>query len=377
MKILNYLKSAKGILIRLSLIICLGFCLNYNSLSNPALDPPVILEIYFGSGGWSIELVIPDFFGISNLDSVIMTGLYDTAAFVPGIVFIPGEAFTVTQADFQDGFFINQDGDELHLVYLSEIGYYGWDYFGLKFGDQPTFPYAEVSAPIGEESIAWQLFTAPTNYSFWIVKELPNTIGLNPFQVSKRATFSGYVRDRNDAPLSGIKLDYCGFEFYHNTTPSVPEIYTDENGYFYTDNMFCKRYHFRFLYDEGMIGDTLICLEPDSANYFEFKLDTLLTGIADCKPAITSYSISNIPNPISNNTTFVIEKSGILQNQKGVLKIYSSEGYIADILPVEISGEKQEMNYNLNDKSLASGIYYYSLEIGKEKKATGKMVVSR
>jgi hypothetical protein len=195
--------------------------------------------------------------------------------------------------------------------------------------------------------------------------------------VSKKTSFSGYVKDRSDKPLPGVKIDYCADAFYHYTIPTVPEIFTDDNGYFYTDNMFCTQYSFEFLFEGGMIGDSIVYLEPDSANYFEFKLDTLLTGIGEYKPAITSYLIYNIPNPFANNTTFVIETTGKVQNQKGVIKIYSPEGFIVDILPVEISGEKQELAYNLADKSMAAGIYYYSLEIGKEKKASGKMVVSK
>jgi hypothetical protein len=379
MKILKCLKSAKGIITRLSLIICLGFCLNYNFYSNPISSPPIITEIYFGPGGWSIELLFLDLFNTNNLDSMRITGLYDTAEFIPGIEYIEGEVIVVTQADFQTPFYINQEGDFLHVE--GRVGSDWWllDEYGLPFGDLPEIYISEVCAPVGEESIAWQEFDWSNGGPyFWVVKELPNTIDSNTwYQVSTRATFSGYVKDKNEEPLSWIKLDYSTYDFYHYTTPTVPEIYTDENGYFYNENMFCKRYHFRFLFEGSEIGDTIVCIEPGAANYFEFKLDTLLTSIGEYKPATTSYSIYNIPNPLSNQTTFVVESSGYRQNQKGVIKIYSSEGYIIDILPIEISGEKQELAYNLADKSLAAGIYYYSLEIGKDKKASGKMVISQ
>jgi hypothetical protein len=378
MKILNYINSAKGILIRLSLIICLGFCLNFNSYSNPIVEPPKILEIYFGAGNWSIELLMPEYGNSTNLDNMRITGIYDTAQFLPGIEFTPGEVFFVTQADFQTSFYINQAGDHLRMEELYGGEWSPNDYYGLGFGDIPEPYYSGVCAPVGEESIAWQKFTTPFgDDDFWTVKELPNTIGFSPWQVSKRATFSGYVYDRNDGPLAGIKLYYCPVQYHYETTPTVPEIITDENGYYFTDNMFCKKYDIWFLHEGGEIGFTTICVEPDSANYFEFKLDTLLTGIGEYKPAVTNYSISNIPNPFSNSTTFVIEATGLVHHQKGIIKIYSSEGFIVDILTIELSGERQELNYNFSDKSLAVGIYYYSLEIGKEKKASGKMVVSR
>ncbi len=377
MKIPDCFTSVKGIIARLSLIICLGLCLNFNSYSNPIENLPEIMEIYFSSDGWSIELLISEFYGGNNLDNLRITGLYDTAQFLPGIEYTPGEVFFVTQADFQTPFFINQAGDLLYLEEQMGNSWWRLDFYGLPFGDFPLY-ISDVCAPYGEESIAWQEFAWSNGGPyFWTVKELPNTIGYSPGQVSKRCIFSGYIKDKNNDPLPWIKLDYATEDFYHYTTPTVPEVYTDENGYFYNENMFCKRYHFRFLYEFSEIGDTIVCLEPDSANYFEFKLDTLLTGIAEFRPTISSYSITNIPNPLSNQTTFIVETNGYGQNQRGVIKIYSSEGYIVDILPIEISGENQELNYNLSDKSLASGVYYYSLEIGKEKKASGKMVISR
>jgi hypothetical protein len=335
----------------------------------------MILEIYFSSDNVYIELLISEYYGGTNLDNIRMTGLYDTAQFLPGIQYTPGEVFYVTGSDFQTPFYINQAGDYINLEELYAGEWHNFDYYGLAFGD--NINYSDVSAPLGEESIAWQLIWDGYGYdNYWTVKEIPNTIGSSPFQVLKRAEFSGYVKDINNAPLKNIELQYC-WDLLHYGSPPLPVIITDENGYFYSDNMFCRNYSIDFLYEEGKIGDTAISVEPDSANYFEFKLDTLLTGIAEFKPAITSYSIDNIPNPFSNNTTFVIETTGKAQNQKGVIKIYSSEGYIVDILPIEISGERQILNYNLNDKSLAAGVYYYSFEIGREKKASGKMVISQ
>jgi hypothetical protein len=374
MKILNYLKSAKGKLIKFPLIMGILLFSCFNSFTNPTSLPPAITELYFYNNEFYIELFLE---GEENLNNMRITGLYDTAEFKSGLVIIPGQVTVVNKFDFQTPFYINPEGDCLVLEIKNGNYWYDHDWYGFCFGD---VLYCNVSAPLGEESIAFQCFSDGywEDNQYWLVKELPNSINYSPYQVSKRAEFSGYVRDKNDEPLVGIKLHYTSsYYFYYSYTPHVPEIFTDENGYFHTNGMFCKKYYINFLLDQGEIGDTMIFIEPDSANYFEFKLDTLLTGIADYKPAISNYSISNIPNPFSNNTSFVIQTIGILQNQKGVIKIYNSEGYIVDILPIEISGEKQEVHYSLNDKSLAAGIYYYSLEIGRKKVASGKMMISQ
>jgi hypothetical protein len=222
------------------------------------------------------------------------------------------------------------------------------------------------------------MFTDPlVGASFWTVKELPNSIGYNPFQVSKRATFGGYVKDKNDEPLGNIKLYYCTERYHFETTPTVPEIFTDEDGYFFTDNMFCKKYWVRFLNGADELEWTVVSIEPDSANYFEFKLDTLLTGINEIRNTSLAYSIYNIPNPSSGQTTFIIESDNLKPYQKGVIKIYSEAGYIVDIIPVEINNERQEIIYNFDEKTLSSGLYLYSLELRNHKVASGKMIISR
>lgn len=363
-------------------IIFLGLNSSFYSYSNPIADPPMIIEIHFGTGSYSIELLIPEYWSETNLDNFRMVGLYDTAQFVAGIAIIPGVVFFVTQDDFITPFYINQAGDDLHLEYWFGSFWALVDYYGLQFGDYPGPNGCMVSAPAWEESVAWQMFyhyMPPYSETFWwTVKELPNTIGFSPLQVTKRASFSGYVKDKNDEPLEGVRLYYCPQFFHYETYPLVPELISDQNGYFSTDSMFCRKYIIWFRYEDGSIGDTTIFIEPDSANYFEFKLDTLLTGIHETRPAVSSgYAIRNIPNPSSGQTTFIINSYYPNIYNKGVIKIYNEAGFIVDLLPVEISGEKQELIYNYQDRSFAAGIYIYKLEIGKKKVASGKMVIGR
>jgi hypothetical protein len=71
----------------------------------------MILEIYFNSGDVYIELLISEYYGGENLDNIRMTGLYDTAQFLPGFEYTPGEVFYVTEEDFETPFNINQGGE--------------------------------------------------------------------------------------------------------------------------------------------------------------------------------------------------------------------------------------------------------------------------
>lgn len=341
------------------------------SFCNPVMVPPLIIEIYFGPEGWQIEIMGNEYCPANNLDNISLCGIYDTAQFVNGIELMPGEILTVTQADLMTEMDIHQEGDWLTLYYIDNNAFYPVDELGLFWGNTPVTPvyyYLNcVTAPAGEQSIAVQEIW---NYGdFWVVKEEPNTIGFSPFEVSKRADFSGVVRDLNDEPMADVEV-ICDYGDYQ------PYIITGSDGHFSVINsMFCRIYDVSFKYDGGIIGDSTISIEPDASNYFEFKLDTLLTGIHEIKPATSYYSIFNIPNPSLSQTTFIIETNLHNPDQKGIIKIYTENGYIVDILPVMINNEKEELVYNFKEKSLSSGLYFYNLEIKNQKVASGQMII--
>jgi hypothetical protein len=369
MNSLNFFQNIKRNLVKIFVIIFLGLSLPVNSFSNPIIPPPLLIEIYFGPEGWQIEMMYNEYNPWTSLDNVWLCGINDSAQFVTGMELIQGELLVVTQNDFMNEMEINQEGDWLTLYYIYGDGIYPVDEMGLFWGNIPVMPdyyFNRVTAPVGEQSIAIQELYDFND--FCVVKEKPNSIGSNPFEVSKRADFSGVVSDLNGSPLAGVEVSY-GF---------YPLIITGSDGHFsVSNNMFCRIYNVNFVFDGGIIGDSTISIEPDVANYFEFKLDTLLTEINEFKPSTLQYSIFTIPNPSSSQTKFIIETSNPKPDQKGVIKIYSEAGFIVDIIPVEISGNKQEISYNFNDKSLASGMYFYNLETGHQKVPSGKMIVSQ
>ena len=363
-------------LVRAFLISVITCTCSLHSNSNPLPYPPLLTEIYFGTDGWSLEFYGGEYFWSSNLDNFRVTGLYDTAQFNPGIQVYPNEPIVLHQSDFMTPLYINPEGDHLMIQELYNDQWLEIEYFGLPFGN---IPYGcDVGAPVGEESVAWQKFYFIDQMyyeDYWTVKESPNTIGSSPLQVVERSSFSGYVRDLNNDPLPFIKLDYTDDMHYHYFTPLVPEIYTNADGYFFSDNMYCKEFHINFMDINGVLADTAITLEPGIVNYFDFKLDTLLTGISEQKTSVSRFSISNKPNPCSSQTTFLIETNLTKPDQKGVIKIYSENGFIVDIIPVSLNDEKQEIKYNFADVGLTQGMFVYNLEIKGQKVASGKMII--
>jgi hypothetical protein len=381
MKSSKSFQHLKWKMVRLSFIIIFAMLSASGSKSNVLVIDHTIMEFYYNSGNWSIELFFDYDVGNGNLENMRISGLYDTARFLPREYecYVP---LVVTQADFESPLYINPEDDWLYIEILIENDWFRVDEFGLNFGEMSNPDDTWVSPPVGDESVAWQLlycYIPPWGWGFnywWTVKELPSTMGFDPYEVSKRATFSGYVLDKYENPIPGLKLNYFPPEI-ESSSPPLPLIYTDSSGHYYTDEMFCRKYHIEFLFNEDEIGDTTIFIEPDSANYFIFKLDTLLNGISEHYPLLSGLTIYNSPNPASNQTNFVVESKNPGPNYKGVIKIYNEAGYIMDIIPLEISGKKQLLTYNFTDKSLAAGLYFYSLEIGRAKMASGKMMISR
>ena len=367
--------SFKRKLVKFFIIIFLSLSPSFLTLSNPIIPPPVVFEIYFGPWSWEIEIQNNQYYSyIENFDDLWLVGQFDTARFEPGHSFLPGVIEIATQFDMLTPMTIQQSGDYVKLYYIS--GNYSEYLGGIGWGSFSS----EVTAPVGEQSIALQMFNLDENdWGSWNAKEQPHTINSNPGHIIKRTSFSGYVWDQNDAPMPNIYLDYCwDDEYYYGSSPTVPLINTNSDGYFHTDNMYSRKYHINFRIGEfygPSIGETNVYLEIDSANYFEFKLDTLLTGIHEVKPSLPGYSIFNQPNPVTSQTTFVVETGDPHPDQKGVIKIYNETGFIVDIIPVNLNSQRQEIIYSFDDKFLSTGVYIYNLEVRNNRVGSGKLIL--
>ncbi|HEY6011609.1 MAG TPA: hypothetical protein VIX18_09070, partial [Nitrospirota bacterium] len=123
--------SQKTLKFTFTILLCL--LLSFTSKSNVLYIDHSILEIYFNNGNWSVELFLEDGIGDENLEGLRMTGLYDTANFLPR-EFEWQEPFIVTQADFESPFYINQAGDWLFLEILIDNEWFPVDESGLNFG---------------------------------------------------------------------------------------------------------------------------------------------------------------------------------------------------------------------------------------------------
>ena len=79
-------------------------------------------------------------------------------------------------------------------------------------------------------------------------------------------------------------------------------------------------------------------------------------------------SVSVLPNPFSNQTTFVLEGFTF---EQGRIKIYNQLGQPVDEIKL-VSGK---LNYIYNSDKLAKGIYSYLLQADGKNIKAGKLVV--
>jgi len=134
-----------------------------------------------------------------------------------------------------------------------------------------------------------------------------------------------------------------------------------------------------FSFNPWFALDTIvsITIEPDSINYYEFILDTLLTGIE-----VTAYkkefSLSTYPNPTTGETTISFEIPGGVHYSKALIKIYNSNGEIINIIPVNTSSHKEKYSVKWNmDTEIPSGMYFYKLELDGIKVASNKIILTK
>ncbi|MCD6112969.1 MAG: T9SS type A sorting domain-containing protein [Bacteroidales bacterium] len=338
--------------------------------ANPVISPPIISELYvskYYGYNWEMELVNS---GNYSLDDMYITSSTDTAFFKSGITFEPGETITINQSDLVSPLFIDIEGDEVTIYYID------WPIsdFPFIFGN---YPNSKISSPYNGQSLVNQKFHNYGDDDFWwIVKERHPTFGRNAFITSTRGLFKGFVYDALHKPISNVNLKYS---YYSNSNfwiePYISVVYTNENGYFESNLMFCRKFNLCVNYKNITYLDTLISIEPDSVNYFEFTLDTLFVGLNDFNSK-NNISIKNYPNPFNQKTTISAEMPKNKKNSNVLIKIFNLQGEMIKIIPVNNSSNNDiKVTIDKNKLDLSSGTYIYTLEIGHKKIATNKMTV--
>jgi len=347
------------------LITCLFIIIVGILFANP-IQPVFISELYFENDSWTLELY--DYYSISllsNLDGCYLESSTDSVYFNDGIIWNENLVFVVDENDMQESFSINPNGDEILFVNEQED-----IYDQISFGDN-------VNPPLpGQSLVRIHLYTGPPMYEeyFLLVKESNPSIGFDPYSVSTYGIFTGYVYDSLLNPVENVQL-----EGYPPLGYGSPEIVTDQNGYFNAD-LPGMNYDFNvhLLYLASI--DTMVTIEPDSINYYEFIFeDYVSSDDVEIELPPSYYNLTNHPNPFNPSTEITFNLDTQITDSFEI-QIFNSKGQKITTLPINLSTSHQISNIEWNGKnslgkSCPSGVYLYKLISGNKELAANKMLL--
>lgn len=351
------------------LVAILFMLLTGSVFSNPVIMPPVISEIFWDENGWTMELFFDDMFYCNNLNELTLICNEDTSAFKTGIPIVLNQPMVVTKDDLIEPFELPISGGYIDILETASL-------FPITepliYGDNAG---SRISAVLQGQSIVNQKFTHyyEDDYYFWLVKETQPSIGELPFTCQTRANFSGKVVDKFLNPVPIANINYIFQNINQIYFPTTPTLITDENGEFSTDQMFCREYTVRIYVNNEVELFTNLDVEPDSANYFYFQLDTVYDGVNENVIIEQKFSMNVSPNPFNRNLNINIQmtKNSLVKSSK--LKLFDLTGNIVKSTSINSPYLNNiDIYWKAMDEVVANaGIYLLALEV------EGKIVASQ
>lgn len=347
-------------------LVPLFFILAYALKANPLPPPPIISEVYLISDStWYIEMVFPGFFyDYTNLDGLKISCTGGSAFFKNSIPVIPGNIIIITPDSMQSPLLINRTGD--FIMIFDELNQGLGQLDEIRFGN---IEWAGVNSPLPGQSLVnlERYCFLYGSYYYTLVKDNNPTIGSNPFNTASTGTFRGYVFDMDSQPVNGIILRTA------YTCSVFNIVQTNSSGYFNNDAQPGSLYHVLLYHNGTPLLDSLITIEPDSINYYEFNLDTILSSVGTVQ-INKEYKLRIFPNPATDNINFNIERPSPALTEKLLLKIYNLSSEIVKIIPVEFSQYQAHINIATDCGRIGladlSGLWFCRLESGGKPVAT-------
>lgn len=332
--------------------------------ANP-LEPVFISELYFEDGNWILEIY--DYYSLSlftNLDGCYLKSSTDSVYFNDGITWNENFVFVVDANDMQNSFTINPEGDEIIFAYEQEN-----IYDQISFGENVNPPLA------GQSLVRIHYYSDPPLYLefFLLVKENQPSLGFDPFSVSSYGTFTGYVYDSLMNPVENVQL-----EGYPPLGYGSPEIVTDDNGYFNAD-LPGMNYNFNVHLLYLATIDTIVTIEPDTQNYYEFVFENYVSSDdTEISLAPSYFNLSNHPNPFNPSTEISFQLTTEITESMEI-QIFNSKGQkVKQLVSDQLLAGQHTVVWNSDDdhgNPVTSGVYFYKLVSGDNELAANKMLL--
>jgi hypothetical protein len=359
----------------LVLVVRLGF-------SNPTPMMSIISEVYIvNDSTWSIELGSPSryYYEDTTLNNYQLTTSNGTSRFIDNIPIFFDSILVIGPESLLIPLLINPSGDVIRFERISSNGNdaLGWIEFGTqnsRIGSllpgqsvvnlvAPCFNYAEMVS----------------RYHNFLVKERSPSIGTNLFQATSfKGILSGRVEDKLGHAIPRVKIgNRDNFNQSANACDNLFQGFTtDSAGNFHVERISGK-HQIEIFTDNSLLATVSINIEPDSVNYFEFIVDTILTSISTISNK-KELELSVFPNPGEKNFTFSLKTSTAMFYPNALIKIYNEKGVIEKILPFRIlPDDNNTITWEGPDAETgkSSGLYFCFLEIDGKRHASAKLIL--
>jgi len=330
--------------------------------ANPVAPHISITEFIFTEIGWQLELY-SDYFEMTTLDSCWISCNSGSSYFQPGIQYLGTYLITVSQEDLITPLIINPESDIVSIHYA--------------FGEGSSFSFGTLTSMVlapsenqSLRSVGLSLNAIDTYYVF--AKDNTPSMGTTDDGIGFSGTFSGYVYDSLMNPVENVEIEH---------TPdciSIPDIITDENGHFevvlYAFNYNCD-IHLGALASM----DSIITIEPDSLNYYEFIFENYVhSEDFEIELPASFYQLSNHPNPFNPSTEINLQISDF-SDRNLEIQIFNTKGQKISNLPIiQSSNHKISIEWdgtNSTGKPCPSGVYLYKLVSNGKELAANKMLL--
>jgi len=324
-----------------------------------------ITEFIFTETGWQMELY-SDYLEMDCLDSCQIVCNAGNSYFQQGIEYYEGTLLVVTEEDLVVPLSINQQEDSVSILY--------------SLGDGSSFSFGTLNsmvlAPLAGQSlraVGLSLNAMDTYYVF--AKDNTPSMGTWDDGVGYFGTFCGYVFDSLMNPVENVEIEH---------TPdciSIPDITTDENGYFEVE-LYAFNYNCDIHLGALASMDSIISIEPDIQNYYEFIFENYVhSDDHEIELPASFYKLTNHPNPFNPSTEISFQISDF-SDQNLEIQIFNSKGQKIKTIPVILSAAEQCIEgsvtwngINSTGKTCPSGVYLYKLVSGEKELAANKMLL--
>ncbi len=331
--------------------------------ANPIVPHITITEITFNNSDWQIELY-SDFLGeYTNLDSCQIICSAGSSFFQLGIEYELCSYLEVTNTDLITQLSINPESDSIRIFFLNE------SYSYLDYGTLNDM----VLAPSYEQSLrSVGLSTNAMDTYYIFAKDNTPSMGEPDDGLGFKGIFCGYVYDSLMNPVENVVIDH---------TPdciSIPDIVTDENGYFEVE-LYAFNYDCNIHLGTLVSMDSIISIEPDINNYYEFVFEDYVSSDEyEISLPPSYYNLTNYPNPF--NPTTEISFSILQTSSSLAIEIFNSRGQKIKSLqiPNPSSRNPNQITWdgtNETGKQIPSGVYLYKLVSNGKELAVNKMLL--